>query len=94
LRTAVDAGLDGRLVVGRCVLAKEVLQDVGGHDRVALDGLDEVLAHDEAGKVLVDLLVELRLLGSLVCRLPLDGAVEEVGGDHVEIGLFSHVGRP
>ena len=50
LANGVDAGLDGRLVVGGGVLAEQVLQDVRRHDRVALDGLDQVLAHDHAGE--------------------------------------------
>ena len=62
----VDAGLDGGLVVGRGVLAEEVLQDVRRHDGVALDGLDQVLADDDAGEEQVDLVVEVALLR---CRL-------------------------
>jgi len=54
----VDAALDARLVVGGAVLAEQVLQDIGGHDGVALDGLDQVLAHHQAGEVLIDLIVE------------------------------------
>ena len=44
----VDAGLDGGLVVGGGVLAEQVLQHVRRHDGVALDGLDQVLADDDA----------------------------------------------
>ena len=62
LADGVDAGLDGGFVVGGGVLAEQVLQHVRRHDRVALDGLDQVLADDDAREVLVDLLVEGGLL--------------------------------
>ena len=61
LANALDAGLDRRLVIRCGVLAEEVLKDERGHDRVALDGLDQVLAHDCAAEDVVDLLVEGRL---------------------------------
>ena len=62
LADGVDAGLDGGLVVGGGVLPEQVLQDVRRHDGVALDGLDQVLADDDAGEEQVDLVVEVALL--------------------------------
>ena len=35
-----------------------ILEHVGGHDRIALDGLDQILANHEARKAIVDLVVE------------------------------------
>ena len=61
LAHGVDARLDGGLVVGGRVLAEQVLQHVGRHDGVALDGLDQVLAHDDAREEPVDLAVQLAL---------------------------------
>ena len=66
----VDAGLDGGFVVGGGVLAEQVLQDVRRHDGVALDGLDQVLADDDAGEELVDLVVEVALLRRAGRRAP------------------------
>ena len=62
LANSVDACLDGGLVVRCRVLTEEVLKDVRRHDRVALDGLDQVLADDDAGEQQVDLEVEVALL--------------------------------
>ena len=62
LAHGVDAGLDGGFVVRGGVLAEQVLQDVRRHDGVALDGLDQVLADDDAGEEQVDLVVEVALL--------------------------------
>ena len=89
-----DAGLDGGFVVGGGVLAEQVLQDVRRHDRVALDGLDQVLADHQAGEVLVDLLVERGLLRRLVGRLLGGDSFGEVVVDHVQIGVFSHLSPP
>ncbi len=58
LPNAVDPGLDRCLVIRCGVLAQQVLQDVGRHHSVAPDRLDEVLADDGTGEVLVDLVVE------------------------------------
>ena len=93
LADRADAGLDRGFVVGGGVLAEQVLQDVRRHDRVALDGLDQVLAHDDAGEVLVDLLVEGGLLRRLVGRLLGGDSFREVVVDHVQIGVFSHRSR-
>jgi hypothetical protein len=56
-----DALLNGRLIVGGRVLAKQVLKHVARNYRVASNGLNEVFAHDDTVKILVDLLVERRL---------------------------------
>ena len=61
LADGVDAGLDGGFVVRGGVLAQQVLQDVGRHDGVALDGLDQILANDNATEKEVDLVVEVAL---------------------------------
>ena len=55
----LDTGLDCRLIVGRAVLAEQVLQHICRDNGIALDGLDQVLAHCQAGKVLVDLDVQI-----------------------------------
>ena len=55
----LDAGLDGRLVAGGAILAQQIFQHVGGHDGVALDRLDEVLADHQAREVAVDFPVQL-----------------------------------
>ena len=55
-----DAGANGRLVIGGRVLPQEVLQHVGGHDGIALNGLDEVFSDDDAGEGGCDLTVQLR----------------------------------
>ncbi len=60
LPDGVDARLDGGFVIGGGVLTEQILQDVRRHDRVALDRLDQVLAYDDAGEMLVDLAVERR----------------------------------
>ena len=44
----LDAGLDGGLIAGGAVLAQQVFQHVGGHDGVALDRLDQILADNES----------------------------------------------
>ena len=54
----LDAGTDSGVIVRGRVLAQQVLQDVGGDDGVALDGLDEVLADDDAGEGRCDLAVQ------------------------------------
>ena len=53
----IDACLNRCLIVRRRVLAKQVLQYVGWHDRVALDCFDEVFANNRPSKVLIDLAV-------------------------------------
>ena len=78
-----DAGCDGGFVVGGGVLTEQVLQHVGGHDGVALDRLDEVLANDHPGEVFVDLAVQRRLHGC--CDR---GRI--VGGDLVDVVDFTH----
>ena len=70
LAHGVDAGLDGGFVVRRRVLPEQVLQDVRRHDGVALDGLDQVLADDDAGEEQVDLEVEVALLRRARHRAP------------------------
>lgn len=65
----VDAGLDRRLVAGGAVLAQKVFQNVGRNDRVAFDRLDQVLANHQAGKVLIDLVVERAHQGGLGLKL-------------------------
>lgn len=45
---ALDALDNGRFARGRAVLSEQELEHVGGHDRVALDLPDQVLADDEA----------------------------------------------
>ena len=61
LAHGVDACLDSGLVVGGRVLAEQVLQHVGRHDGIALDGPDQVLAHDDTWEEPVDLAVQLAL---------------------------------
>ena len=90
LADALDAGLDRRLVIGCGVLAEEVLQDERGHDRVALDGLDQVLAHDRAAEDVVDLLVEGRLHRRTRRSWRLGDTLWKVVVDHGEVGLFGH----
>ena len=46
----LQPGPDLLLVGGRAVLAEQVLQDVDRHVEADLELLDEVLAHDPAGK--------------------------------------------
>jgi len=55
----INAGLDGGLVIGRAVLPQQVLQHIGGHDGIALDGFYQILAHHQAGEMLVDLVIKL-----------------------------------
>ena len=51
----LDAAPDEVLVVGRAVLAEEILQHVGGHYGVVLHQLGQVLAHDLPLEVVDDL---------------------------------------
>ena len=88
LADGVDARLDGGLVVGGRVLAEQVLQHVGRHDGVALDGLDQVLAHDDTGEELVDLAVEVALR-----RRSIDWRVRAMGPSWL-ISLTSLIAAP
>ena len=50
LLDGLDAGLNGGLVAGGAVLPQEVFQNIGRNNRVALDGLDEILTDDKPWK--------------------------------------------
>ena len=66
----VDAGRDGGLVVRRRVLPEQVLKHVRRHDGVAPDGLDQILADDDAGEQQVDLVVEVAAAAGRRHRVP------------------------
>jgi hypothetical protein len=54
----LHAGLNAGFIGGSAVLAQQILQHVGRHDGVATHQLDQVLAYDQAGEVLIDFLIE------------------------------------
>ena len=51
-------GLDDLVVIGGAVLAEEVFQHIRRDDRVLLQPLGQVFAHNQAGEVLDDFLVQ------------------------------------
>jgi len=55
---SLDARLDRGFVIGGAVLTKQVLEHVSRDDRVAFDGLHEVLADYKSREKLVNLLVQ------------------------------------